>query len=58
MRKIVAAWVLMSLAACSANVFPPVEAKAAKICLDAGLVPDTHGFPYRCYIAVDDERLK
>lgn len=49
---------IVLLTGCSLNEFPAIEGKAAKICIDAGLVPDTHMKPYRCVITDDDQRLK
>jgi hypothetical protein len=47
---------LVLLSAC-AQQYPEIEAKASKICTDAGLIADTHSTPYRCYIADGDPRL-
>lgn len=59
-KLIVGGLVVSLLAGCgpAKPMFPQIEAKAAKICIDAGLVPDSHGRPYRCYISDDDARLK
>lgn len=61
MNKLLFIISILILTACDSHPyedFPPIERKAAKICLDADLVPDTHGTPYRCVISNNDPRLK
>lgn len=58
MKIILLMALIASISGCDdRDKFPPIESKAAKICIDAGLVPDSHQKPYRCYIADDDPRL-
>ena len=61
MTKHLVAFVCAVIAGCDDTprpMYPESEVKAAKICAEAGLVPDTHGRPYRCIFSDNDSRLK
>jgi hypothetical protein len=58
MKLLILFSLVIGIGGCDRPQFPLIEGKAAKICIDAGLVPDTHEKPYRCYIDENDSRLR